>query len=150
MKAYQIEDFGLEGLRIADRPMPEPGPHQVLIKMQAWSLNYRDLLTVKGLYNPRLKMPQIPFSDGAGEVFEVGSEVKNIKPGDRVTNTFFEHWVSGAATDESAKTALGAGQDGVLAEYVAVHEDGVIPMPGYEHLICDRKRKLLLTGSFFF
>ncbi|MBN2320645.1 MAG: NAD(P)-dependent alcohol dehydrogenase [Acidobacteria bacterium] len=131
MKAYQIEDFGLENLRIADRPMPESGPHQVLIKMQAWSLNYRDLLTVKGLYNPRLKRPQIPFSDGAGEVIEVGPEVRSVKPGDRVTNTFFEHWISGAATDETAQTALGAGRDGVLAEYVAVHEDGVIPMPGH-------------------
>jgi NADPH:quinone reductase-like Zn-dependent oxidoreductase len=131
MKAYQIEDFGLEGLRIVDRPTPEPGPHQVLIRMQAWSLNYRDLLTVKGLYNPRLKLPQIPFSDGAGEVVAVGSEVRRVKPGDRVTNTFFEHWISGAATDESARTALGAGRDGVLAEYVAVHEDGVVPMPGH-------------------
>ena len=84
MKAYQIEDFGLDGLKPTERPTPQPGPHQVLIKMQAWSLNYRDLLTVKGLYNPRLKMPQIPLSDGAGEVVEVGAEVRSVKPGDRV------------------------------------------------------------------
>ncbi len=129
MRAYQIEDFGLEGIRIVDRPVPEPGPHQVLIRMQAWSLNYRDLLTVKGLYNPRLKMPQIPLSDGAGEVMEVGPEVRSVKAGDRVCNTFFENWVSGGATDEGVQTALGAGRDGVLAEYVVLHENGVIPIP---------------------
>jgi len=132
MKAYQIEDFGLDGLKSTERPMPQPGAHQVLIKMQAWSLNYRDLLTVKGLYNPRLKMPQIPLSDGAGEVVETGAEVRSVQPGDRVANTFFEHWTSGPATDEKVQTALGAGRDGVLAEYVAIDEDGVIPIP--EHL----------------
>jgi len=132
MKAYQIEDFGLDGLKSTERPTPRPGAHQVLIKMQAWSLNYRDLLTVKGLYNPRLKMPQIPLSDGAGEVVETGAEVRSVQPGDRVSNTFFEHWTSGPATDEKVQTALGAGRDGVLAEYVAIDEDGVIPIP--EHL----------------
>ena len=129
MKAYQIKDFRLESIKVVDRPVPKPGPHQVLIRMQAWSLNYRDLLTVKGFYNPRLKMPQIPLSDGAGEVMEVGPEVRSVKAGDRVCNTFFEHWVSGGATDEGVQTALGAGRDGVLAEYVVVHEDGVIPIP---------------------
>ncbi|MBN2243827.1 MAG: NAD(P)-dependent alcohol dehydrogenase [Acidobacteria bacterium] len=131
MKAYQIEEFGLDGLRIADRPKPEPGPRQVLIRMQAWSLNYRDLLTAKGLYNPRLKMPRIPFSDGAGEVVAVGTEVTSVKPGDRVTSTFFEGWKSGAATDATARTALGAEREGVLAEYAALDEDGVIPMPAH-------------------
>lgn len=132
MKAYEIQKFGLDGLAIADRPEPEPQANQVLVKMQAWSLNYRDLLTVTGRYNPRLKMPQIPLSDGAGEIVAVGSEVRGFKVGDRVTNTFFERWASGAASEEGARTALGAGRDGVLAEYVAVHEDGVIRFP--EHL----------------
>jgi NADPH:quinone reductase-like Zn-dependent oxidoreductase len=131
MKAYQIEEFGFDGFKIVDRPKPEPGPYQVLIKMQAWSLNYRDLLTVKGFYNPRLEMPRIPFSDGAGEVVAVGREVKSVKPGDRVTSTFFENWKSGAATDDCARTALGAERDGVLAEFVTLHEDGVIPMPDH-------------------
>jgi NADPH:quinone reductase-like Zn-dependent oxidoreductase len=132
MKAYELRNFGLEGLNLADRPIPEPAADQVLVKMCAWSLNYRDLMTVTGRYNPRLKLPQVPLSDGAGEIVAVGSGVKSFKVGDRVANTFFEHWVSGAATDEQAKTALGAGRDGVLAEYVVLHEDGVIPIP--EHL----------------
>lgn len=132
MKAYEIRKFGLEGLSIVDRPVPEPGPEQVLVRMCAWSLNYRDLMTVAGRYNPRLKLPQVPLSDGAGEVVAVGSGVKGFKAGDRVTNTFFERWVSGEGNDEQARTALGAGRDGVLAEYVALHQDGIIAIP--EHL----------------
>jgi NADPH:quinone reductase-like Zn-dependent oxidoreductase len=132
MKAYEIREFGLNGLAVVDRPVPEPGPDQILIKMQAWSLNYRDLMTVTGRYNPRLRMPQIPLSDGAGEIVSVGSEVKGFKTGDRVANTFFERWISGEGTDQEAATALGAGRDGVLAEYVVLHQDGVIAIP--EHL----------------
>jgi len=132
VKAYEIQQFGFEGLTMVNRPELEPGVNQVLVKMHAWSLNYRDLLTVTGRYNPRMKLPQIPLSDGAGEIVAIGSEVRGYKIGDRVANTFFERWVSGAASEEGARTALGAGRDGVLAEYVALHEDGVIPIP--EHL----------------
>jgi NADPH:quinone reductase-like Zn-dependent oxidoreductase len=132
MRAYEIQKFGLDGLAVVDRPIPEPGVNQVLIKMRAWSLNYRDLLTVTGRYNPRLKLPQIPLSDGAGEIVAAGAEVEKFKVGDRVANTFFERWPSGEATDHQSRTALGAGRDGVLAEYVALHQDGVIPIP--EHL----------------
>ena len=132
MKAYEIQKFGMDGLTLVNRPMPEPGSNQVLVRMHAWALNYRDWMTATGRYNPRLKLPQIPLSDGAGEVVAVGSAVEDFKPGDRVASTFFERWVSGTPTDEQAKTALGAGRDGVLAEYVALHQDGVIKIP--EHL----------------
>jgi NADPH:quinone reductase-like Zn-dependent oxidoreductase len=101
-------------------------------EIHAWSLNYRDLMTVAGRYNPRLKLPQVPLSDGAGEIVAVGPEVETFTVGDRVTNTFFERWPSGKATDEQSRTALGAGRDGVLAEYVALHHEGVIHIP--EHL----------------
>ncbi len=131
MKAYEIKKFGFDGLAIVDRPIPKPGPSQVLVKMHAWSLNFRDLMTVTGRYNPRLKLPQIPLSDGSGEIVAVGSEVEGFKTGDRVANTFFERWVSGEGTDEQARTALGAGRDGVLAEYVALHQDGVIAIPDH-------------------
>jgi NADPH:quinone reductase-like Zn-dependent oxidoreductase len=131
MKVYEITKFGLEGLVAADRPIPDPGVNQVLVKMHAWSLNYRDLMTVTGRYNPRLKLPQVPLSDGAGEIMAIGSEVEGFKPGDRVASTFFERWISGEATDEQARTALGAGRPGVLAEYVALHQDGVIHLPGH-------------------
>lgn len=131
MKAYEIKKFGFDGLAIVDRPIPKPGPSQVLVKMHAWSLNFRDLMTVTGRYNPRLKLPQIPLSDGSGEIVAVGSEVEGFKTGDRVANTFFERWVAGEGTDEQARTALGAGRDGVLAEYVALHQDGVIAIPDH-------------------
>jgi NADPH:quinone reductase-like Zn-dependent oxidoreductase len=131
MKAYEIKGFGIDNLALVERPVPEPGPAQVLVKMHAWSLNYRDLMTVKGSYNPRLKLPQIPLSDGAGVIETVGPEVKSLKPGDRVANTFFERWVSGEATDDKARSALGAGRDGVLSEYVVLHEEGVIPFPAH-------------------
>ena len=131
MKAYELQKFGLDGLAVVERPIPEPEAHQVLVKMHAWSLNYRDLMMVTGRYNPRLKLPQVPLSDGAGEIAAVGSGVKNLKAGDRVTNTFFERWVSGEATDEKARTALGAGRDGVLAEYAVLHEEGVLPIPDH-------------------
>lgn len=131
MKAYEIQKFGLEGLSLTDRPELVPGPNQVLVRMHAWSLNYRDLMTLTGRYNPRLRFPQIPLSDGAGEIIAIGSGVQTVKPGDRVANTFFERWVSGSATDELARTALGAGRDGVLAEYVVLHEEGVVPIPEF-------------------
>jgi NADPH:quinone reductase-like Zn-dependent oxidoreductase len=131
MKAYELQKFGLDGLIIVDRAIPEPQANQVRIKMHAWSLNYRDWMTVTGRYNPRLHIPQIPLSDGAGRIDAVGSNVTTVNVGDRVANTFFERWTSGEPTDENAKTALGAGRDGVLAEYVVLHEDGVIPIPDH-------------------
>jgi NADPH:quinone reductase-like Zn-dependent oxidoreductase len=100
--------------------------------MRAVSLNYRDLMTLKGTYNPRMRLPQIPLSDGVGEVVAIGANVTRVKVGDRVANTFFEKWVAGDLTEEGAKSALGAGRDGVFAEYVALNEDGVIHVP--EHL----------------
>ena len=78
MKVYEIQKFDLESLNLVDRPDPEPGANQVLVKMHAWSLNYRDLLTITGRYNPRLKLPQIPLSDGAGEVVAITLEMQRL------------------------------------------------------------------------
>jgi NADPH:quinone reductase-like Zn-dependent oxidoreductase len=132
MKAYEIQKFGLDGLVWTDRPQPELKARQVLLKMRAVSLNYRDLMTLKGIYNPRMRLPQVPLSDGVGEVVAIGEGVTRVKVGDRVANTFFEKWVAGDLTEEGAKSALGAGRDGVFAEYVVLDEDGVIQVP--EHL----------------
>lgn len=132
MKAYEIQKFGLDGLVQVEREQPQPKAGQVLLKMRAISLNYRDVLVAKGLYNPRLKFPQIPISDGVGEVVAVGEGVTRVKPGDRVCNTFFEKWVAGELTPELSASALGGGRDGVFAEYVALDEDGVLHVP--EHL----------------
>lgn len=132
MQAYELQSFGFDGLKLVERPQPEPKANEVLLKMRAWSLNYRDLMIVSGRYNPRLRFPLVPLSDGVGEVVAVGADVTRVKVGDRVATTFFERWVSGELTDDLAKTARGGGgRDGVLAEFVALHEDGVVHVPAH-------------------
>jgi NADPH:quinone reductase-like Zn-dependent oxidoreductase len=133
MKAYEIRTgFGIDALTLCERPDPKPGVGQVILKMRAFSLNYRDLMVVKGLYNPRLRLPMVPFSDGVGEVVECGEGVSTVKKGQRVTPIFMQRWLSGELTEAKARSALGGGPDGVLAELVVLKEEGVVPVP--EHL----------------
>ena len=75
MRAWQFSSFGLDSLEFVEKPTPDPGPGEVLVRVCAVSLNYRDLLVIKGKYNPRMKLPRIPCSDGAGEVVSVGEGV---------------------------------------------------------------------------
>ena len=118
MKAYELQGpSGIDGLALVDKPMPAPGPHQVLVKLTAATLNYRDLLTVKGGYGSRQKFPLIPLSDGAGVVEAVGENVTRVKPGDRVIGSFFEGWQGGEPTEQKLHSALGGALDGVLCEY---------------------------------
>ena len=137
MKVYEIQNaFGLENLNVADRPEPKPGPKQVIVKVHSTSINYRDQLTVLGHYNPKQPLPLIPFSDGAGEIVAVGSDVLRVKTGDRVCGCFFQGWFHGAATPERvAGTTLGGPLDGMLAQYVMLSEEGVVKFP--EHLSYD-------------
>src|SRR5208337_2625185 len=108
MKVFEIRDnFGIDNLVLAERPQPMPGPRQILVQVRAVSLNYRDLLVVKGLYNPKLPLPLIPFSDGSGDVVAVGEGVKRVKMGDRVAGIFMQDWLAGEPTDARAKSALG-------------------------------------------
>ena len=77
MRAIEIQtQFGLDHLVQVDRPLPEPGPRQILLRMRAVALNYRDLLTVAGEYNPKQPLPLIPCSDGVGEVTAIGDGVE--------------------------------------------------------------------------
>ena len=89
-------------------------------------------MVVKGLYNPKLPLPLIPFSDGVGEVVAVGEGVTRVNIGDRVAGIFFQKWLAGELTAEKAESALGGAIEGMLAEYVVLHEDGVVRVP--EHL----------------
>ena len=133
MKAFEIQNsFGLDALNLIERPDPSPGYGQVLIKLRVVSLNYRDLMVVKGLYNPNVPLPLIPFSDGVGEVVALGSGVTRVKVGDRVAGIFFQKWLSGKLTEEKTRSALGGAIDGLLAEYALLHEDGVVAVP--QHL----------------
>src|SRR5947209_13095207 len=100
MKAYEIQQgFGLDSLRLTDRPEPRPGPGQVLLRMSAWSLNYRDLLVVKGLYNPKMRLPMTPLSDGVGTVAAVGEGVTRVRAGERVASLFMQKWLDGDLTE---------------------------------------------------
>ncbi len=132
MKAIVIQPaFGIENLHVADRPEPRPGPGQVLLKMKAWSLNYRDFMVVRGLYNPKLRFPFVPLSDGVGEVIGVGDGVTRVKTGDRVAGCFMQRWSAGALTDAGVKSSLGGGVEGIAAEQVVLHEEGVVKFPGH-------------------
>ena len=115
MRVWQISSFGIDSLELVERATPQPGPGEVLVRIHAVSLNYRDLMMVTGRYNPKMKLPRIPCSDGAGEVEAVGEGVTQWKQGERVCGTFFQNWEGGAPTPTKIKGALGGDIDGMLA-----------------------------------
>ncbi|MBI2361020.1 MAG: NAD(P)-dependent alcohol dehydrogenase [Deltaproteobacteria bacterium] len=140
MKAFEIRDqFGIESLALVERAVPKPGPKQALVKMRAVSLNYRDLMVVKGLY-PNLRLPLVPLSDGVGDVVEVGEGASRFKPGHRVAGIFFQKWLTGTLNKNNARSALGGDVGGVLSEYVLFDEEGLVPVP--EHLTDDEAATL--------
>jgi len=130
MKAYQIQRPGLDGLEMVDLPSPNPGTGQVKVRVHAASLNYRDLMVISGKYGRSpLKVPLIPLSDGAGEVVEVGDDVQELMPGDRVMGNFFPKWIDGPPGPEKQGDALGGSVDGVLAEEVLWEAASVVRVP---------------------
>ncbi len=131
MKAYEINSFGIENLAIAERDEPTPNKDEVLVQIRAASLNYRDLMMVKGFYNPKLKTPLVPLSDGAGEVVAVGENVTKWKTGDRVCPIFMQGWLDGAVDFQKARTALGGDLDGVLREFAVFSENGLVRIPDH-------------------
>lgn len=144
MKAWRIPQFGVENLELADLPDPKPGPGQVLVRIHAVSLNFRDLMIVLGKYNPKMHLPRIPASDGAGEVVAVGENVSRVKSGDRVAGIFMQNWIDGPADSTKIRGALGGDIDGVLAEHVVLHEDGVVRVP--DHLSFEEAATLPCAG----
>ena len=131
MKRYELTAFGLENLKFVERPRPEPGPGQALVRVTATSLNYRDLMVVKGVYNPKMPLPRVPFSDGAGVVESVGPGVSRVKPGDRVAGIFMQAWIDGPLTDGKSHSALGGAIDGMLSEYVTLDAEGLVHTPAH-------------------
>ncbi len=134
MKVWQVlKKPGFDALVLTDKPEPKPKSGEVLVKMHAAALNYRDLLVVKDAYEDR-DMPEsiIPLSDGAGEVVAIGTNVKDLKIGDRVISCFMPDWIEGQLTVKKQVSALGYLNNGVLAQYSLFSEKGVIRSP--EHL----------------
>jgi len=118
LKCYELQGpGGVDALALVDKPVPQAGPGEVLVRLKAATLNYRDLLTVKGGYGSRQKFPLVPVSDGAGVVEAVGAGVTGFAPGDRVIGSFFEDWLGGAPSETRMRAALGGSVDGVLTEY---------------------------------
>ncbi len=144
MLAYPFTQFGLDHLQLTDLTTPRIAPDMVLIKVHAVSLNYRDLLVVKGLYNPKMTLPRIPCSDGAGQIVAVGEGVTRVEIGDRVCGIFMQRWLDGPLTADKSRGALGGDVDGMLAEYVLLHQDGVVRFP--EHLSYEEAATLPCAG----
>jgi NADPH:quinone reductase-like Zn-dependent oxidoreductase len=133
MRAWQLHPGfnSLEGLQQTTLPTPEPGPHEVLVRVRACSLNYRDQLIVVGKYSAAgpLLAPQVPLSDGAGEIAAVGSAVTRWRVGDRVASCFFPAWRDGRPDPSLSAVSLGAGgAPGMLAEFVALPESAIVAM----------------------
>ena len=133
MRVFQIEgEWGMEHLRLSTRPEPKAGPGQVVVKMGASSLNYRDLVVPnKGYGSHTGTLPLIPISDGAGIVTEVGPGVRRVAVGDRVCPTFFQNWISGEPDLERLTRSLGGPVDGTMADYMCLSEEGVAKVPAH-------------------
>lgn len=145
MRAYELQQLtGIEGLALVDRPEPQPGWGQVLIRIRATALNYRDLVVAQGGYGSKQKLPLIPLSDGAGDVVAVGEGVTRVKVGDRVAGIFMQGWLAGGLTKDQMNTALGGAIDGLLAEYAVLDQNGVVILP--EHLSYEAGATLPCTG----
>jgi len=133
MRAYQLPKggAGIDALIQVERPDPKPAYRQVVVKVKACSLNFRDLGIVRGTYRMPVRENLIPLSDGAGEVIEVGRGVTRVKVGDHVAGCFFQRWAGGEAPADVHTSALGGGIDGMLGEYAVLEDDGVVKIPAH-------------------
>ncbi len=131
MRAIELQSFGPGGLHLVERPLPEPGPGEVRLRMLACSLNYRDWMTVSGTYNRRQPLPLVPLSDGVGVIDALGPDVTGRQVGERVIGLFNQHWQAGEATPEVLRQTLGGPLDGMLREFAVLRADAVLPVPAH-------------------
>lgn len=133
MKTYQItKDYSIAGLSLVEKDHPMLLPNEVLVKIKALSLNYRDLLVIKGIDDWKPPVGRIPVSDGVGIIVEAGSEVTTIAVNDRVAGLFLPNWIDGKLTAEKLANPLGGKvRDGLLQEYVVLNEDELIKVPDF-------------------
>jgi len=133
MKVIELrDDWSIDNLKLGERPKPAPGPGQVLLRMKAASLNYRDLFVMRRGYGAQTgKLPLIPISEGVGEVVEVGADVSRVACGDRVCPMFMPYWHGGEPTPERLRRTLGGPLDGVMSEWMLMDEQGVVKAPAH-------------------
>ncbi|BCS28391.1 zinc-dependent alcohol dehydrogenase family protein [Aspergillus puulaauensis] len=132
MKAVRLARIGTKAsAELHDEPLPIPGQHQVLVKVHAASLNYRDMVVLRGEYPGETKKDVVPLSDGAGQVVAVGKGVKRVEPGDRVTVSCLTSWIGGPSIAEYRSSSVGFTIDGMLAEYAVFYEDALVRIPNY-------------------
>jgi len=133
MKVMQIEqDWSPESIRMAERPRPEPGRGEALIRMEAASLNYRDVVVTRRGYGRRSgQLPLVPLSDGAGRVVAVGADVTQVAVGDLVCPIFNQRWIAGPLREEYWPGTLGGPRDGTMQQFMVLREDGLVKAPGH-------------------
>ena len=132
MEAYRIDRFGsVDGIVLRSSKDPRPGLKEILMRVRASSLNYRDLMVLKGGGRGPTKIGVVPLSDGAGEVEAIGEGVTRVKIGDRIAGCFHPRWFGGPIKPDYLTDRLGANLDGVLAEYAVLSEEAVVPVPGH-------------------
>ena len=130
MKTYRLRQFsGAAGLALCEEPQPSPERNEVIVRVRASSLNFRDLLIANGKFGPAVRPGVVPVSDGAGDIVEVGSAVRRVAVDDRVCSTFIDGWISGERVDLGF--GRGGDSDGMLSEYVRIHEDSVVRLPDH-------------------
>jgi NADPH:quinone reductase-like Zn-dependent oxidoreductase len=130
MWAFSTLGDGIDALKQVELPVPSPGPREVLVRMIAVALNFRDLLVINGVGGWKPTEARIPLSDGVGVVVDAGTEVTRFQPGDRVAGIFLPKWLDGELNAETYVSPLGgASADGVLSEYRVFDEQSVVVVP---------------------
>lgn len=133
MQAWALSSFGMDGLSRCSAAAVEPAAGQVAVRVRAMSLNYRDLMVIRGDYNPRFRLPATPISDGAGEVIALGDGVTRVRMGDHVLANFVTGWIDGPFRVEYLASTLGMPGPGMSAERVLLPETALLPLPrGYD------------------
>jgi hypothetical protein len=141
MEAYRIERFGsVDGIVLRSSEDPQPGLKEVLMRVRASSLNYRDLMVLKGGGRGPTKIGVVLLSDGAGEVAAIGEGVTRVKIGDRIAGCFHPRWFGGPIKPDYLTDRLGANLDGMPAEYAVFNEQAVVLVPS--HLSFERAATL--------
>lgn len=146
MQAWRLHRFGLDGVKLGSVAVPIPGPKEVLMRVSAVALNFRDKAIIDGVYDPDILAggPLILVSDAVGSVVQTGSEVTQVKTGDRVTSHLYSQWVDGSPRDTERDFMFGGPLPGGLGEYMVLHENGVVPAPSY---LSDEEAATLPTAA---